>query len=774
MEAVYSASGAAAIQPGRTIINSREGVQCLEKQLPFAADCDFPRHARFIWLNPEEFPGLQETPATFFIPHDKFKFAAVLFEQSFEFNPDDGEALIRITADRRYRLFVNGTMCGYGPASVGGDYADVKPAQWYFYDTWDLSESLVRGTNTVRVEVMLMTRVQTDYSSGHAGLQAEIVQADKVILATGRDWRALPDPRMISIERYDFTQSDPDECVWHEAFELPPETVGKWHLQASPVPVPMEAEILPEQINGAASRLTGTDGNRILSPGVPCALELDFAEETVGFFYFEIETQECVDLKVEYCESPGWVHRTEYILLAPGKNVYRGWRLDVCLHIRLTVGRLARPLIISRIGMIYSSFPVAYRGRFECSSGIYNDFWMCSRRTLQMCMQSCYLDSPIHQEALGCTGDYYIESLLASAIFGDAVLAAADLRRTKHYLELNEHQMFHTSYSLLWVEMLREHYRYTADITILEELLPEVIALLDTFHGYCDDSGLMVNAPSYMFMDWVSSAGHELHHPPASIGMGYMSAFYCRALSGAIMMLNAVGKDASRMRERLTRTKSAIREKLLDATSGIFKDGIAGLSTSTPHRYLPPDPPRENLPTYSVQTNAAMIWAEVVAPEEGRLIFARLHNMSGLPPVQPYFMHFVFEALKYCNAFEDHGFELLDSFKKLYDLHPSTWAEAWDFGDCCHAWSATSAWQLSTVLLGVRDWTPGFHEVEISPIPGNVQWCSGVFPTIHGDLKIQWRRDERNYMQLTVSAPAAVRVKITRPPGVDDFSAIVS
>ncbi|MBN2641888.1 MAG: hypothetical protein JXR78_09555 [Victivallales bacterium] len=774
MEAAGSAFGAAIVQPGRTVINSPDGVQCLEKQLPAAADARFPRHARFIWLDPEKFPELQKTPATFFVPHDKFKATTVLFEKSFDFDSDKGEAIIRITADRRYRLYINGIICGHGPAAVGGDYADVKPAQWYFYDTYDLTGKLFRGANTVRIEVMLTTRVQTDYSSGHAGLLAEITQSDKIILATDKSWRALPDPRVISLERYDFTQADPDECTWNEAFELPPETAAGWHLQASPVPVPMEAKITPERIHCPLPGLTETDDGFVLSPGIPRALELDFAKETVGFFHFDIETQERVELKVEYRESPDRVHRTEYILLAPGRNVYRGWRLDVCLHIRLTVGRLARPLIISQVGMIYSSFPVAYKGSFKCSSNMYNDFWTCSRRTLQMCMQSCYLDSPIHQEALGCTGDYYIESLLAGAIFGDTVLAAADLRRTKYYLEHNEHQMFHTSYSLLWVEMLREHYRYTADTTILEELLPEVIALLDAFHGYCDDSGLVVNAPSYMFMDWVSSAGHELHHPPAAIGMGYMSAFYCRALSGAIMMLEAVGKDASLMHERLSRTKSAIREKLFDVTSGIFKDGIAGISASTPHRYLPPDPPRETPPTYSIQTNAAMIWAQIVAPEEGRLIFARLQNMPGLPPVQPYFMHFVFEALKYCNAFEDHGFELLDSFKKLYDLHPSTWAEAWDFGDFCHAWSATSAWQLSTVLLGVKDWTPGFYEVEISPIPGNLQWCSGVFPTIHGDLKIQWRRDERNHMQLTVSAPAAVRVKITRPPGIDGFSAIVS
>ena len=54
--------------------------------------------------------------------------------------------------------------------------------------------------------------------------------------------------------------------------------------------------------------------------------------------------------------------------------------------------------------------------------------------------------------------------------------------------------------------------------------------LLDLFDSYIGESGLITEAPNYMFMDWVNVRNYNLHHPPASMGQGYMSAFYFRAL----------------------------------------------------------------------------------------------------------------------------------------------------------------------------------------------------------------------------------------------------
>ena len=57
-----------------------------------------------------------------------------------------------------------------------------------------------------------------------------------------------------------------------------------------------------------------------------------------------------------------------------------------------------------------------------------------------------------------------------------------------------------------------------------------------------------------------------------------------------------------------------------------------------------------------------------------------------LPTVQPYFMHFVFEALHKSGLFAEFGFQEIRKWKVLLDEHPSSLKECWDMGDYSHAW----------------------------------------------------------------------------------------
>lgn len=62
---------------------------------------------------------------------------------------------------------------------------------------------------------------------------------------------------------------------------------------------------------------------------------------------------------------------------------------------------------------------------------------MCAH-TLLICDRSIRLDSPMHQEPLGCTGDYYIESLMERAVSGETQLTRADIVRTAEILRLQD------------------------------------------------------------------------------------------------------------------------------------------------------------------------------------------------------------------------------------------------------------------------------------------------------------------------------------------------
>lgn len=72
------------------------------------------------------------------------------------------------------------------------------------------------------------------------------------------------------------------------------------------------------------------------------------------------------------------------------------------------------------------------------------------------------LDNPKHQENLGCTGDYFIVSLMNYFnyfTYGDTELTRLDVARTAHCLSGPDGHMFHTTYSMIWILMLYDYYK---------------------------------------------------------------------------------------------------------------------------------------------------------------------------------------------------------------------------------------------------------------------------------------------------------------------------
>jgi alpha-L-rhamnosidase len=112
------------------------------------------------------------------IPHSFY-----YFRKEFEWN-GKGRVILDITADTRYRLFLNGHYAGYGP---------IQSQPWCtYYDSRDITDQLAAGTNTIGLEV---------YYGGHlsetrGGLLAEVSVLDtdgskELLAATGPDWACL-------------------------------------------------------------------------------------------------------------------------------------------------------------------------------------------------------------------------------------------------------------------------------------------------------------------------------------------------------------------------------------------------------------------------------------------------------------------------------------------------------------------------------------------------------------------------------------------------------
>ncbi|WP_308188906.1 alpha-L-rhamnosidase N-terminal domain-containing protein [Streptacidiphilus sp. ASG 303] len=129
--------------------------------------------ARWIWIGGER--ALPNTVA--------------LFRRALLLPAAPARARLRITADSRYRLHVNGERTAWGPAPCDPRVLEA--------DTVDLTAALHEGVNTLLVEVLYLGTGEGTYVAGRPGLLAllEAEQADgtPLVLGTDASWRARTD-----------------------------------------------------------------------------------------------------------------------------------------------------------------------------------------------------------------------------------------------------------------------------------------------------------------------------------------------------------------------------------------------------------------------------------------------------------------------------------------------------------------------------------------------------------------------------------------------------
>lgn len=166
--------------------------------------------------------------------------------KEFDVPKDVLSAILRVTADARYVLFVNGRRIGNGPVR-GWQHS-------WFYDTYDLLSHLRPGErNAIGVLVIQPGETNFQYPLGRGGLLAQLdmttKRGRKITVATDRTWCVSPHPAYdrrtprIScqqgfVEHYDSTKDEGhstewatagfDDSRWQRAIELGKVGITPW------------------------------------------------------------------------------------------------------------------------------------------------------------------------------------------------------------------------------------------------------------------------------------------------------------------------------------------------------------------------------------------------------------------------------------------------------------------------------------------------------------------------------------------------------------------
>ena len=360
--------------------------------------------------------------------------------------------------------------------------------------------------------------------------------------------------------------------------------------------------------------------------------------------------------------------------------------------------------------------------------------------TLKICRQTHHLDSTRHCEPMACTGDYYIESLMTAFSFGDMRLAEFDLRRTALMLEREEGRMFHTTYSLIWVKMLWDVYMMTGCRSLLQDCERALELLLGRFAGYIGNNGLIETPPDYMFVDWIYIDGLSMHHPPKALGQSCLNMYYFGALESAEKIYTELDRqeraDVCGVKRAVLRER--INTLLFDGERGCY---FEGLNTPTPEeligRWMPQNVSKRY---YLKHSNILAACFGVCDDETGRDLIDKIMSEQIGGDVQPYFLHYLLEAVYRLGLREKYTVVLCEKWKAPVRECPKGLVEGfvppeptYHF-DHSHAWGGTPLYSLPRALMGLEITKAGMKEMTLSPSLLGMEHAQAELMTPYGKV----------------------------------------
>ncbi len=722
---------------------------------------------------------------------DPFGYGVYHFRKAFQLNQKPDTFLIHVTADNRYQLFVNGERVAWGPAR--GDLFHWR------YESVDIARYLRPGANVLAAVVwndgehrgvaQISHRtaflVQGDTEREHAvNTPAGWVTTSNpaysplpITMAMVRGYVAIPPGEALdaAIYPWGWEQPDYDDSDWQPASAgsraAPRDTVdspSRWFLVPREIPFMEESPIrlarvrLADGIAVPAGFLEGKSPVR-LPANRRIQLLLDQNHETTGYPELVLNGGKGAKVTLRYAEAL-WKnekekgHRDEvqdkeffgfgdsYIADGGERRLWRPLFWRTWRYIELTVETAGEPLTIEDIRAVYTGYPFERLASFENGPPELQTILDVGWRTARLCAHESYMDCPYYEQ-LQYVGDTRIQALVSVYMSGDTrlfktAIGHIDSSRTAEGATYSrapsELQQYIPPFSLWWIGMVHDYWRYVDDPGFVKEMLPGARAVLDFFHRYQQPGGSLREMPWWNYVDWVerwprgtpprgadgSTAPHDLQ-----LLLAYQ---YAADLEEALGLRELAGVYRARAAE-LSRT---IREKYWDSARGLFAD-----NTSKQH--------------FSQHANTLATLAGVVTGDEARRVMERSVSAEDLAPASIYFRYYLHRALVKAGL-GDRYLEMLGPWRTMLADGLTTWAER-DFRSRsdCHAWGASPNIELFRTILGIDSAAPGFRKVVVEPHLGALEKASGTIPHPSGQLSVALARTAAG-LHAVITLPAGV------------------
>jgi alpha-L-rhamnosidase len=717
------------------------------------------------------------------------------FRQTLELEEKPQHLNVHVSADNRYRLYVNGVSVIAGPQR-----SDVM--HWR-YEEIDLAPFLREGNNVIAAVVWHWGEHKpVAQHSFRSGFLIRGASADEALIDTGTSaWKsyankayaalpvtreqvggyyASPPGESMDANAYPWgwQQSDFDDAAWPIAEIIRvvrdrgtfPFNAGGWQLVPRTIPAMDEHPVRFESVRRTAGVKTDgkflqNNGALVVPANTTATVLLDQAHLTNAYFRMTTSRGAGSEVTVTFAEAlkdengiKG--HRDEIdgktisgivdrFKVDGGKNrEFQTLWFRTYRYVELNIRTGDEPLEINDVSGLYTAYPYELNAKFGSDLPWLKDMWAINWRVLRLCAWETYFDTPYYEQ-LQYIGDTRLQALLSIYMSGDdrlmrQALTHFDLSRIPEGITASRYPsdlgQYIPTFSLFWVAMVHDYWMHRDDEDYVRGMLSGVGNVLSWFEDKVDETGLVGPLPFWPFADWADEWGGGGMAPGGKDGHSVLITLqFAYALQRAVELERKFGveEEADRLQALANSLLDAARSKGYDPERGLFRDSL-------------------EVATFSQHTNTMAILTGAAPKEERQAIMQRVLEDKSLIQAGYYFSFYIHEAMR--EAGMGHRYiEQLKPWQDMLALGLTTTPEKPPPSRTdSHAWAAHPNYGLLATVLGIRPSAPGFTSVVIAPNLGPLQKAEGTMPHPLGDIHVSLQRVD----------PDGIEARITLPDGL--------
>lgn len=720
---------------------------------------------------------------------------------------------IKISADSRYKLYVNGKFAEMGPSRGNG--------QVWYYDTIDIAPYLSEGENIIAVIVL---RYPYRHWEGNCGIYRTKTPGLYVDAEAGADdagnldgygglpqieWRCRRYPGISLIkenpyfaplwlyerakgmtEFADWKITGYDDSDWSMAEvyreEELSEVLKSSRLNSRTIPFLYRKERTFLGVCGKTKQKE--QWNRLLQQGEPMFIpantrvmaEIDAGELMTGYLRIGMEggggakllllQSECYAGEIEksadpYRSTPKKGNRTDDSLELYGytdtyevagfgtkerPEVYEPFWFRTFRYIRLTVETGENAIVLRRFDYEETGYPLNVQSHVETSDSTMADIWDICERSLRRCMHETYEDCPFYEQ-LQYAMDTRSQILYTYAVSADERLAVKCMDDFTH--SVRPDGMINCSFPNFETNVIPGFSVY----------------YIGMVHDYM------------MYFGKKEQIGHYLETIEKILAF-FQKNLDERGIVGKVGDLNkngnywsfidwAPGWGATDGVPPCTLQGPITMESFLyllglQYASDIFaymgREKRAAAYQAQAQKLqaainrccvgengMYQDGP--GVENYSQHSQVFAVLTGTVSREKGRaLLEETLKYPDRYEQCTIAMMFYLFRALEQCGLY-GYTDSLWNVWRDMVNHQLSTCAEkpVMSRSDC-HAWGALALYELPSVILGVRPAKPGYEEVEVSPRTETLEWAKGEVVTPKGSVFVSWKKNEEGDIRIHI------------------------